>query len=366
MKRQLIILSIFLLLFLPLATASGTMKVIDKNGSDVTTDRLTNESREATQESGQNVTYKQNNTNNDNDESSLKAVQTAFENALNGFTHGIIDCLFEGAAESFESDVDDGALIVFDTGATEDENGITYNIQVRNINPFDHPIVIPSMVISFCFLILVTVMTVLISILITAFESKDPEKYGEWKRTLSGSYEPYNSKRVHATCMWAIVRPVKGFILFLIILYCRYLLISTMAQNTIGVPVVNTDNIVLQALTGISIFVGAFQTEAGEYGIYIFATLFFIIYILTDFLHIAKQPETAKKVEKITWAAFLLFCFCDILNMLFTSFGVTTSQWRGNSIFVTIGIIAGASINTILLTVLTIYVIFSSKKALGV
>lgn len=366
MKKTFMFLSIFILLMMPFVTmaATSSVKVIDANGTDITKDNF--------EPADDKYTDKTTDTTEDQSwldekkDSSIKAIQTAFEGALEGFAYTIIDYLFEGAAETFESDVDEGAFIVFDTNSTENEDGTTYNIYVRNINPFDHPLVVPILIISFCFMVLFTAITVLMSILLSAFETKNPETYGDWKRKLSGEYTPYNPRRVHNACVWAIVRPAKAFVLFLVVIYCRYFLISTLSQTTLGVPVVDTGNIILQALTGVAIFVGAFQTSAGEFGIYTFSALFFVLYMLTDIIIMCNKPEIAKKTEFLVWSAFLLFCFCDLINIFFTSFGVITAQWRGSSTYVTVGIIAGATINFVLLTVLTVYLVLASKKSMGV
>jgi hypothetical protein len=139
-----------------------------------------------------------------------------------------------------------------------------------------------------------------------------------------------------------------------------------MPQNVSGVLGAATDNIIIRAITGISVFIGSIQTSIGEMGVYTFSTLLFVIYIITDFIVLCNKSEIAKKIEVVAWGAFVLFCFCDLINMFFTSFGVITSQMRNESIFITIGILSGAFINFVLLVTLTIYAILKGKKELGV
>lgn len=288
-------------------------------------------------------------------ETSIKAAQTSIENAFDGIIDKIILASMEGAINIFEADVE------------EDGYGtVTYDIHTRAINPYDHPLVIPIQLVSFGYLLLTSIFTILGSVILSAFQTKYPETYGGWKRSASGVYEPYDPKRVHKTCVWATTRPCIAFIGFLLVLIVRNHLILSMPQTAPGVLSTTTDNFIIQLITGISIFIGAFQTTFGELGVYAFSTFIFIMYIISDFVILANHPETANKLEHVAWGAFLLFCFCDIINMFSISFGVITSEWLGNPIYITCGIVGGAFINFVLLAVLTIVVIFKGKRAFGV
>ena len=299
------------------------------------------------------VTYSCTLTDEDED-SVLKILQTAGENALNGFTEGLIDALLEGAVTIFETDI-----------SKEEDGSVSYDIRVKELKPYEHPLVLPIQLATFGFLILITIITILGSMLISAFQTKYPETYGEWKRSLSGKYTPYNPSRVHAACIWSTTRPILYFIGFVSIMCGRNYLLST-SQTASGVLTPETDNIIIWGITGLAMFVGSFQTSMGEYGVYVFGTLLFVICIITDALMIFNKRDAAKQIENVAWGSFGLFCICDLINMGFTTFGVYTSKWLDDPIYITDGIVAGGFINFVLLTALTLYAVLKIKKASGV
>lgn len=354
MKKTLAILTLFLLLMMPFTVLAGegSVRVLDTEGNNIT-DHNFEESDEDNESEDVGNEVSETSTQED-DEGVLAILQTAGENALTGFTEGIIDALFEGAVTIFETDVN-----------TEEDGTTTYDIQVKELHPYEHPLVLPVQLITFCFLILITIITILGSMILTAFQTKHPETYGDLKRSISGEYRPYNPSRVHAACVWSITRPVLYLIGFVSIIFGRNYLLTTLPQTASGM-IGSSDNIVISGITAISIFVGSFQTSAGEYGVYAFGTLLFVTCMITDFLVLFNKSDTAKQLENIAWGSFLLFCFCDLINMFCTSFGVITSQWRNEDIFVTVGIVSGGFINFLILASLTIYAVLKLKKISGV
>lgn len=353
------ILILFMLLIMisvpAMASGAGNVTVLDKNGNDITKDNVNAGNDTKGEEGGNNESITSDDSTQEDDEGVLKILQTAGENALNGFTASIIDALIEGSVNIYATDV-----------GTEMDGSVTYDIRVKELHPFEHPLVVPIQLITFCFLILVTIITILGSMILTGFQAKHPETYGEWKRSMSGEYKPYNPNRVHAACVWSITRPVLYLVGYVAYVIGRNYIISSAPQTATGILIPSTDNIAIWGLTGISMFVGSFQTTMGEYGVYLFGILLYVICMITDVFMIFNMPEVSKQIENVAWGAFGLFCICDIINMGCTSFGVITSQWLGDTIYITDGIVAGAFINGILLAVLTIYAVFKIKKASGV
>lgn len=358
MKKTFLILTLFLLISMTtsMSMAADNVKVLDSNGSDITENNHVVSDENETEEGGTNETadISEYETQEDSD-GVLKILQTAGENALNGFTEGLINALFEGAVTIFETDV-----------SKEDDGSVTYDVQMKELSPFEHPLLVPIQLVTFGFLILITILTILGSMFVSVFQTRHPETYGELKRSISGVYSPYNPTRVHAACVWSTTRPILYFVGFVSFVWGRNYIVNTMIQTASGTITPETDNIVIWGITGIAMFIGSFQTSVGEYGVYMFGTLLFIICIITDGLMVFGKRDVAKQIENVAWGAFGLFCICDLINMFCTSFGVYTSQWLDDPIYITDGIIAGGFINSVLLVSLTIYAVLKIKKVSGV
>jgi len=357
-KTVAILTLFFLLTFfcVPVCADTGSVKVISKDGKDITNENHEESDTKQGEEGGSEKTNVESSEDiTINRDLNIKAAQTSFENALYGFTEGMVDSLYEGSLSMYEADLTDG-----------DNGTVTYKIHATELKPFEHPIVFPVQVITFCFLILVTLIVILGSILISGFQTRYPESYGDLRRSVSGEYKPYNPGRVHSVCMWATTRPVLYFSAFLLFILGRNYIISSTLQSASGVLGSPSDNIIIRAITGAAMFVGSIQTSIGEFGVYTFGTLLFIICMITDVLVLKNAKGAAKNIELIAWGAFGLFCFCDLINMSCTSFGVVTSQWKEESIYISVGIMAGAFINGVILAAITIYAILKGKRELGV
>jgi hypothetical protein len=371
LRRLFPILALFLLLLFPIACSAGdghgekNVRVVDKEtGKDVSNDKIgdvdridrsNNDKPSPSDDDDEKIPAETQPTPVINQEASIKGAQTAFYNALNQFTEGIVDALYVGAVDLYQTDLN-----------KSEDGTVTYTIEANEIDPFEHPVVLSFQVITFCFLILVTIIVILGSIIIQGFEQKYPEQYGEWRRTLSGVYEPYNPKRVHAVCMWSVSRPVKLYSIFVVFVFFRNYFISSMLQNASGVLGSASDSIITRAITGAAIYLGALQTQAGEFGIYVIGTSIFLVCMLTDFLVLRNHKDVAENIETILLWTIALFCFVDLINMCFTSFGVITAQHEGSSIYITLGIVSGAFVNAVILAAITVYVVLRGKKQLGV
>lgn len=363
--KHIMSLSILLLLLFSTCAASagtGTVKVLHQNedGSitDITKDNFEegdDDDKPHPSDEGNEEPTEEKKRGAVDQEASIKGAQTAFLNALNDYSEGIVNAFYVGAVDLYATDLEN------------EENGtVTYTIHANTVDPYEHPLLLVFQIITFCFLILVTIFVILGSILLQAFNQKYPEKYGEWRRTLSGVYEPYNPKRVHAVCIWSTSRPVYWYSAFIIFIFFRNYIINTNLQTASGVLGSASDSIITRAITGIAMYVSSFQTSVGEFGIYAVGTLIFVVCMITDVLVLKNNKEVAEIIENVLMGAFVLFCFCDMINMGFTSFGVITAQAFENPIFITIGIVSGAFINTVVMFLLTVYVILKGKKQLGV
>jgi len=357
------LLILFILLMMPFTAMAGTgsVRVIHINDDGSKTD-VTDENHEKGDSKDEDGGSSQKNTQDtikvdptEDRNNSIKALQTAMEKSYMGYTNTMIDDLFEGSVSIYATDIE------------TDTNGVvSYTATAKELNPFKHPIVVPALLISGVFLLLSTIIVILGSMLLAGFQEHKPEVYGDWKRSASGAYAPYNPNRVHTTCMWAITRPAKAIVAFVLIILLRNYLITSMLQTSSGVLSSATDNIFIRAITGIAMFLSAFQTQVGEYGVYAFGALIFVMYIITDFVVLFNAPDTAKNIELVAWGAFGVFCLCDLIRICCTSFGVITSQWLGSQIYVTVGIVFGAILNIVFVTVLLVYAVLKGKKVAGV
>jgi hypothetical protein len=286
---------------------------------------------------------------------SIKALQTGMEKSYVGYTNTMIDQMYEGSVAMYATDIE-----------TDSNGGVYYTASVKELNPFDHPVVVPMLLISGVFLILTTIIVILLSAVIAGAQTYRPESYGDWKYTASGVYVPYNPIRVHKVCVWAITRPAKAFIAFVVIILLRNYFVASMLQASTGVLSTATDNIYIRAITGLAMFVSSFQTQVGEYGVYIFGSFIFIMYIITDFVILCDATDAAKRIELVAWGAFGVFCVCDLIRIGCVGFGIITSQWLGSPIFVSVGLVFGALVNCAFTSAVLVFVALNVIKAVRV
>lgn len=350
MKTISALFALLLLLLLPLA-ASADVKVIDANGTDITKDNF----EAGKDNNSEDITENQTTTENKEDEGgALKAIQTAFENALHGFTYTILDQLVGDSVSILNTDVE----------SNEDgtERSISFSINAKTIDPYEPDFVRKTQLPTGGFYIIGVFFTILGSYLMRLIYEKYPVQFNEFRFMLTGEEKPYNNDTIVTASVIAIVLWICYFLLVHFIVGFRNLVVAYTSPTGVTIPDVYAATIPTYLLTGISSYSSAFESAVGEYGIYTFTALIFVAGIISEAILILGASGLFWKFNIIYWGIFSLFNFIDIINTCAVSAGVSLYISTGNAIFVTVGLVVAVFSILILIAVVVIYAVWKSRK----
>lgn len=357
MKKICVAFTLLLLLLLSIP-ASAEVRVLDKDGNDVTKDNFEEgdskkDSKVIEEEEVKTEEVIKEQTKED-EEGLLKSLRATFKGALDDFTYGILNQLMEGSVNIFEAEAE-----TTETGETET---LSYSINAKQIDPYEPGFVRKVQLPTGGFYIVGIFFTILGSGLMRLIYEKYPVQFSEFRMSLTGEEKPYNNDMiVTASCM-AMVIWIAYIILVKSIVGFRNLVVSTASSTGIVLPDTYATNLPTFLLTGIASYSSAFQSATGEYGIYTFTALMFVAGIISEFLLIMGASGAFWKFNIVYWGVFTIFCFIDIFIVSAVSVGVSLYMGSGNPIFVTVGLVISCLGIIFLLIYVAVYAYRKGRK----
>jgi hypothetical protein len=197
MKKICVAFTLLLLLLLSIP-ASAEIRVLDKDGNDVTKDNF--EKGDSKKDS--NVIEEEEvkaeevikEPAKEDEEGLLKSLRATFKGALDDFTYGILNQLMEGSVNIFEAEAE-----TTETGETET---LSYSINAKQIDPYEPGFVRKVQLPTGGFYIVGIFFTILGSGLMRLIYEKYPVQFSEFRMSLTGEEKPYNNDMiVTASCL---------------------------------------------------------------------------------------------------------------------------------------------------------------------
>lgn len=349
MKKFCAVFALFLLLLLPFI-ASAEVRIIDKDGNDVTKDSInrnkelkedsigvseqedTKEIEEPTKEDAGYFERKL--------EDTAAAAQTAFENALNGFTYGILDQLMEGSVTIFEAETE-----IEKNPDGSNSRSVTYKIKNKIIDPFAPEFVQRSLMYTGGFYGLIAIFVILGSYIMLLIHYNAPIAIIDALSYLKGEERPYDNSLMNTVCVVSLVYWIAAFILIFGVTGCRNLFVYTVSPNEVILPAMYTDSIPYYCISGLSSFNNAFQSAFGTYGIYTFTCMIFVIGAISNLILLLGAVKVCVYFNVVTWGSYILFNLIDVINTASLSAGVEIYLVEGNPVYVTVGMVFGGLLN---------------------
>ncbi len=355
MKQISALFALLLLLLFPLA-ASADVKVLDTNGTDITKGNF-----EASEDNQSEVIKDNQTTDNvkEDEGGALKAIQTAFENALNGFTYTILDQLIGDSVSMLNADVE--------SNESSDERTLSFSINTKMIDPYEPDFVRKAQLPTGGFYLIGVFFTILGSYLMRLIYDKYPVQFSDFRIALTGEEKPYTNDTIVTASVFAIILWICYILLIYLIVGFRNLVVAYTSPTGVLIPDVYAASIPTYLLTGFSSYSSAFESAVGEYGIYTFTALIFVAGIISEAMLIIGASGLFWKFNIIYWGIFGLFNLIDIVNACAISAGVSLYISTGNSIFVTVGLVVAVIGIVVLFSIIVAYAIWKGRKiAIGV
>lgn len=358
---------LLLLLFLPYAavagsTGEGTVKIIDKNGTEQPSQINITSSTKSTSNSS-NVVI-DNSSSSGNWEESVKGVQTAIEGSFQGIGTWVVSQFMSGSVDLYASNVNESADQFIQNGSAIEDIGkktLTYQISYKIIDPFAPYFGKQILLVTGGFYICEVFLAIIGSFLVMLFALNYPEAYVDIIASFTGEERPYTRKNTIITMIVAMSYWVAALLLIFVVTGTRNLLVATMVGHEVTVPMVYVNDFITQILTASSSYVSAFQTKMALFGIYVIAALIFITGGITLFYLVLGSYKRALILNKVVWGTYILCNIADLIIVGCIAAGTGIYQLTGDPSYVTVGVVCAALINFVILAAMILYAIIAGK-----
>lgn len=364
-----ILLLLFIFLCAPVNAETGSVKVISKEGKDITKDNheegdSKDKPRPSDDSKNQNESKDDENGTDKKEESglwenSIKAFQTAVTNGMEDFTYLIINQLMAGSVTIFETE----------TETVEGENGttelVTFSIKNKEINPFEHPIVKMCLEYTGAFYLIIAGLVILGSQIMLLIYRNSESIFVEFMTSITGEERPYDTNMQTAVCVCAGVIWIVFISAALLISWFRNLTVSAIAPHEVVLPAMYADSIPTQLLSSLSSYNNALQSTFGEYGIHLFVSLILVTGSIALVIIMIGAVRGFAYFLVIVFGIYTMLNFIDIINTGSVAFGIQMYLSSGNPDHITIGLIFGGIVNLIICILLVIYAATGLSNAIS-
>lgn len=352
------LLLLFIITCIPVHADTGSVRVIDVKGNDITADNheegdSDDKPRPSDDDDGESAKTEE---VSEEDESKIfKALRTVGTGAIEDFVYKIIDQLMEGSVSIFETEVDEN---------TENET-LSYTINTKHIDPYAPSFVREVQLPTGGFYIVGIFFTILGSGLIRLIYEKYPVQFSEFREALTGEEKPYNNESIVFASVIAMVLWIAYLLLVYLITGFRNLVIDTASSTSVILPDTYATNLPTFMLTAIASYSSAFQSATGEYGIYTFTAILFLAGIVSEILLLLGASGAFWKFNIIYWGLFTICCFIDIYIVCAISVGASLYIMEGNPIYMTVGLTVSVAGIIILCVLLLAYAVWKGRKIIS-
>lgn len=348
------LLLLFVLFCVPVhADGTGSVKVIDKDGNDITDDNHEDgDSIDNAQPSDDNPEEgKTEEVTNEDESSTLKALRDVGSGAIEDFVYKFVDQLMEGSVTIFEAEAE-----------TDESENLSYTINTKHIDPDAPSFVRKVQLPTGGFYIVGIFFTILGSALMRLIYEKFPVQFSEFRESFTGEEKPYNNDSIMFASGIAMVLWISYILLVKLIVGFRNLVVDTAGSTGVTLPDTYATCLPTFMLTGIASYSSAFQSATGEYGIYTFNALLFVAGIISEALLILGASKTFWKFNIVYWGVFTVCCFVDIFIVSAISIGASLYILEGNPIYMTVGLVVSCVGILFMCLLIVAYAIWRGRK----
>lgn len=349
------LLLLFCFLCTPVNAGTGSVRVLDPEGKDITKDNHEEgDSGNKPHPSDDKEDEDEQESENVEDpkdsglwESSINAFRTAVSGGFEDFTNLIIDQLMSGSVTIFETET-----------TTEDETQsglITYKIKNKAVEPFGPEFVRTSIIYTGGFYLLVAAFVILGSYIMLLIYNHRTEQFVDMMAAITGEERPYDTNMQTFASVGAGVLWIVTLALVFLIAGFRNIVVYSIAPHEVVLPSLYVDSIPNKLLTGVASYNNALQSSMSEYGIHMFAAISLVITMITIIILGIGAVRGATYFYVFSMGIYTLFNFIDIINMGSLSVGIQLYLANGDPQQVINGLIFGGGLNLFILIILIYY-----------
>lgn len=354
--KYLNLLIIFLLLLLPFTVSAGTgsVKVIDKNGNDITDDNHEKgDSSKKPHPSDNKETEETQDKSTKSTVSNVDAVSAAVENGGINLGYRIGDELFKGGYKLASAGVDEETV----TGS----NTLKYSLYSTELDPFEDPSV--QSILKKSKMIYYAIAIIFICLAYDAFVAQYtfPTWFSDARESISGEESFFDFKAVVLTWILVLLGPQLEKYYYLGLIYSRNVVVSSMTTNMVETGGTSSESLPTYLIINFGWYINALQKVICEYGVYLHISLIYVTCAITAALSIFFSFKHAFKFAFVVNLYTTVFVIMDLITLFFVCFGINQSITHSNSGFVLAGVFFAVVADFIVVSIPTVWLLLQSS-----
>ncbi|MDD5536638.1 MAG: hypothetical protein PHS36_05625 [Candidatus Cloacimonetes bacterium] len=313
----------------------GNVRVLDKDGNDITKDNIKRISNNSSSKEKDTQPLK-----TEDNIAGVDAVSDAVTNGGINLGYRIGDEFLKGgfkisSVEVRETKVNDGTM--------------TYSLYSKNINPFEDPSVQKTVIITLLCHLGVVIPIIFLGVCRYVLQTLNPKKAAAISAGFSGDYSQFDVLTFLILCIGVAFMP---FIDLAGIWYCLFIrngMAEFMTQRTLDILVSSSESLPTYLLVNATWYVNNLEKVFGEYAVFTMTKLIVIKSWIQGVTVLFGSLTKAAVLQCAAMIGFILVLVMDISTLFFISSGIDHSITQNNWIYSAAGMVTAATVNGLIL-----------------
>ncbi len=353
--RYLNLLIIFLILLLPFTVEAGTgsVKVIDKDGNDVT--KYNMKPSDKSQSKDENKEEEVKDPSSTPSITNMEAGTAMIENAGINIGYRLADEFLEGGYKLASVGIEEKKV----TGSKT----LQYKLYSNELDPLGDSSV--KSILSKSKMVYYAGAIIFICFAYMAFVSQHtfPTWFSDARESISGEESYFDFKALALTWLLVILGPSIQKLIIQMILATRNTLVTGMTTRMVESVGAASDSLPTYFLVNFGWYVNGIQKLICEYGAYLLISLTYVTCAIIAALTIFFTFKHAVKFACVVNLYLVLFTLMDIVTLFFVSFGINLSITRSSDGYILAGIFFAVISAFLIIIIPTVWLFFQSKFA---
>lgn len=351
--KSLLGVTIILLLLLSFTASAktGSVKVISKEGDDVTKDNFEEgDSSDKPHASEDNTEEEQ------KEDTATKSSSSDVDVASEAVEKAFINTAFTFADFFLEDGLSLQSVNIEDKQVTGSKS-ISYSVNQEELNPFKHKFVRDTFYKTGGLYYISALVLIGLAYCVFAWQRTRPVQFSNMRESLTGKEAYFDFNKMLGSWSIAAGWPVGSLAYIAGVIKLRNIIVSGMAVSIVTVMGSNSTSLPTYFITNATWYFNIIQRSIAGYGVILFCMLVFVIGVIVALIDIYHSRKLAEDLTKFLAIEFLLLVFVDILTIFFMWVGVNAAEAEGNSLYALASMLSSMVFDGIILLILPIYIL---------
>jgi len=349
-KSLLIISLIVLLLIFPFTACAGTgsVKVIDKDGNDITDKNH--------EEGDSNKPHASDSSDEETKDTLYKSTVSNVDAASAAVETGLINTAFTFADYFLEDGLSFQSVSIEDQQVTGSKT-ITYSVNTKELNPFQYEFVRETFYQSGGFYYISALALIGIAYCAFVWQRTKPVQFSNMRESLTGKEAFFDFNKMLGS--WSIVVgwPPVAILAGAGIIQLRNIIVFGMSVSIVTVMGASSVSLPTYFITNATWYFNLIQRSIASYGVILIIMLVFVIGVIIALMDIFHSRKLAIDATKFVFIEFCLLVFVDVLTVFFMWVGVNSAVSTSDELYSLAAMLTAFAFDSLIILALPIYIL---------